>query len=102
MNNSKLLILRAIYPHVPARIESQKVADRESVEWRSFGRKRSFRQGRFGTGQKREIGPEPGLCGTGNRFLWGWCPGRELNPHAPFGARDFKSRASASFATRAP
>ena len=31
----------------------------------------------------------------------GWCPGRESNPHAPFGARDFKSRASASFATRA-
>ena len=31
----------------------------------------------------------------------GWCPGRELNPHVPFGTRDFKSRASASFATRA-
>ena len=30
-----------------------------------------------------------------------WCPGPELNRHAPFGARDFKSRASASFATRA-
>ena len=31
----------------------------------------------------------------------GWCPGPELNRHAPFEARDFKSRASASFATRA-
>ena len=30
-----------------------------------------------------------------------WCPGTESNRHAPFGARDFKSRASASFATRA-
>jgi hypothetical protein len=30
-----------------------------------------------------------------------WCPGPELNRHAPFRARDFKSRASASFATRA-
>src|SRR5438105_3119956 len=30
-----------------------------------------------------------------------WCPGTESNRHAPFGARDFKSRASASFAIRA-
>src|SRR5437868_1230080 len=30
-----------------------------------------------------------------------WCPGPESNRYAPFGARDFKSRASASFATRA-
>ena len=30
-----------------------------------------------------------------------WCPGRELNPHESFDSRDFKSRASASFATRA-
>jgi hypothetical protein len=30
-----------------------------------------------------------------------WCPGPELNRHEPFGSRDFKSRASASFATRA-
>jgi len=30
-----------------------------------------------------------------------WCPGRESNPHGPFGPRDFKSRASANFATRA-
>src|SRR5215471_5833720 len=31
----------------------------------------------------------------------GWCPGPELNRYVPFGTRDFKSRASASFATRA-
>src|SRR5437899_472277 len=30
-----------------------------------------------------------------------WCPGTESNRHVPFGTRDFKSRASASFATRA-
>lgn len=30
-----------------------------------------------------------------------WCPGRDSNPHAPFGTRDFKSPASANFATRA-
>ena len=30
-----------------------------------------------------------------------WCPGSELNRYVPFGTRDFKSRASASFATRA-
>ena len=30
-----------------------------------------------------------------------WCPETESNRHAPFGARDFKSRASASFAIRA-
>ncbi len=30
-----------------------------------------------------------------------WCPGPELNRYVPFGTRDFKSRASASFATRA-
>ena len=30
-----------------------------------------------------------------------WCPGRESNPHGAFAPRDFKSRASASFATRA-
>jgi hypothetical protein len=35
------------------------------------------------------------------RVLQHWCPGTESNRHAPFGARDFKSRASASFATRA-
>jgi hypothetical protein len=35
------------------------------------------------------------------RVLEHWCPGTESNRHAPFGARDFKSRASASFATRA-
>ena len=33
--------------------------------------------------------------------LIAWCPGLELNRYAPFGSRDFKSRASASFATRA-
>ena len=30
-----------------------------------------------------------------------WCPGPESNRYGPFGPRDFKSRASASFATRA-
>src|SRR2546425_6786456 len=30
-----------------------------------------------------------------------WCPGRESNPHGSLDPRDFKSRASASFATRA-
>src|SRR5690606_32171750 len=30
-----------------------------------------------------------------------WCRGRESNPHAPCGAQDFKSCASASFATPA-
>jgi hypothetical protein len=36
-----------------------------------------------------------------NRLWIGWCPGPELNRHVPFGTRDFKSRASANFATRA-
>jgi hypothetical protein len=53
----------------------------------------------FGTAAVGESGatalPEPG----GARNLW--CPGRELNPHVPLRTRDFKSRASASFATRA-
>src|SRR5713226_2119641 len=30
-----------------------------------------------------------------------WCPGWDSNPHGPFGSKDFKSFASASFATRA-
>jgi hypothetical protein len=30
-----------------------------------------------------------------------WCPGWDLNPHSPCGKRDFKSLASADFATRA-
>jgi len=30
-----------------------------------------------------------------------WCPGPELNRYGAFAPRDFKSRASASFATRA-
>ena len=34
-------------------------------------------------------------------FLENWCRGRGSNPHAPFGTRDFKSRASASSATPA-
>ena len=29
------------------------------------------------------------------------CPGWDLNPHSPYGERDFKSLASAGFATRA-
>ncbi len=30
-----------------------------------------------------------------------WCPGRDLNPHFPCEKKDFKSFASADFATRA-
>jgi hypothetical protein len=30
-----------------------------------------------------------------------WCPGPELNRYVSFETRDFKSRASANFATRA-
>lgn len=30
-----------------------------------------------------------------------WCPGRDLNPHSTFAETDFKSVASAGFATRA-
>ncbi len=30
-----------------------------------------------------------------------WCPGWDLNPHSPCGEKDFKSFASADFATRA-
>lgn len=30
-----------------------------------------------------------------------WCPGRDLNPHSSFEKTDFKSVASADFATRA-
>ena len=30
-----------------------------------------------------------------------WCPGRDLNPHSTFVKKDFKSFASAGFATRA-
>jgi integrase len=35
------------------------------------------------------------------RMGWMWCPGWESNPHVPLRTRDFKSRASANFATRA-
>ncbi len=38
------------------------------------------------------------------RFVLGgrkWCPGRDLNPHFPCEKKDFKSFASADFATRA-
>src|SRR5205823_7596845 len=35
------------------------------------------------------------------RGISAWCPGPESNRYVPFGTRDFKSRASASFATRA-
>ena len=35
------------------------------------------------------------------KLLTYWCRGRESNPHDPFGSRDFKSRASANFATPA-
>jgi hypothetical protein len=30
-----------------------------------------------------------------------WCPGRDLNPHSAYAKKDFKSFASADFATRA-
>ncbi len=30
-----------------------------------------------------------------------WCPGRDLNPHSACAKKDFKSFASANFATRA-
>jgi hypothetical protein len=30
-----------------------------------------------------------------------WCPGRDLNPHSACAKKDFKSFASADFATRA-
>jgi hypothetical protein len=33
--------------------------------------------------------------------IFKWCPGPELNRYVSFETRDFKSRASASFATRA-
>src|SRR5205807_2617148 len=46
---------------------------------------------------QREVGNGSRL----NEQFGGWCPGTESNRHAPFEARDFKSRASASFATRA-
>ena len=36
-------------------------------------------------------------CGGGRD----WCPGWDLNPHSPCGKTDFKSVASADFATRA-
>ena len=32
---------------------------------------------------------------------YNWCPGRDLNPHFPCEKKDFKSFASADFATRA-
>ena len=41
--------------------------------------------------------PVSKLLGTGCY----WCPGRDLNPHFPFEKTDFKSVASADFATRA-
>jgi hypothetical protein len=40
-----------------------------------------------------------GLPRGGEQYLW--CPGWELNPHSPCGKTDFKSVASADFATRA-
>ena len=54
--------------------------------------------------RKLEAGQQRDQCQDGSRLneqFEGWCPGTESNRHAPFGARDFKSRASASFATRA-
>ncbi len=43
------------------------------------------------------------LRGLRNRLSasFSWCPGWDLNPHFPYGKTDFKSVASASFATRA-
>ena len=37
----------------------------------------------------------------GELAMFSWCPGRDLNPHSPYGETDFKSVASAGFATRA-
>jgi hypothetical protein len=42
-----------------------------------------------------------GVCVPAHTPSGGWYPGWELNPHFPYGKRDFKSLASASFATRA-
>lgn len=45
------------------------------------------------------------LCERGevSRRCWlaDWCPGRDLNPHSACAKKDFKSFASADFATRA-
>ena len=51
----------------------------------------------------------PGSSETGSKsvkektvnLLESWCRGRESNPHDPCGSQDFKSCASASFATPA-
>jgi hypothetical protein len=37
----------------------------------------------------------------GVRHSRNWCPGRDLNPHSACAKKDFKSFASANFATRA-
>ena len=48
------------------------------------------------------IGLDHGLAGSHLRKdISRWCRGWESNPHAAFAARDFKSRASANFATPA-
>jgi hypothetical protein len=41
------------------------------------------------------------LAASDEELATSWCPGPESNRYVPFGTRDFKSRASASFATRA-
>ena len=42
-----------------------------------------------------------GASGIGQYLTANWCPGRDLNPHSACAKKDFKSFASADFATRA-
>ena len=75
------------------------------------GRRKEARRGEGGARYgSRDGGPQTADRGpqTADRLTPGawslmpaWCPGRESNPHAPFGTSDFKSAASADFATRA-
>src|SRR5260221_2071389 len=55
-----------------------------------------------GRGQKAGAKPVEGRSDCAMTFaLWLWCPGPDSNRHAAYAARDFKSRASTNFATRA-
>src|SRR5581483_275632 len=79
--------------HMRLLIHSARDQGRKSPETNSSSRSRcdSFSlEGRAGS-----------LNGGGTVHKSYWCPGPELNRYVPFGTRDFKSRASASFATRA-
>jgi hypothetical protein len=56
----------------------------------------------LGVLRRRSLRQKPEWAKTKTAMWSGrWCPGRESNPHGPLGPRDFKSRASANFATRA-